>query len=137
MTQNRHYARVPPALAFDAFLRETSRLSREVIAASDSWETYHLGIKLLSLAMGQLSVEADLTDPDEVAVRLYRIWGELTDAVDSPRADPANLPAAAERMRRAAREWTDLPPDDVSRRDEWLTHWVYDECGYARPEGDR
>lgn len=72
-------------------------------------------------------------DVGDVAGGLYLIWGAITDGVDGPRSDEFEE-WAYEAMRRAASEWLSLPLDDEGEREAYIDRWVYDECGYKRPD---
>jgi hypothetical protein len=60
---------------------------------------------------------------------VYLIWGSLTDRVE---LHPEDTDKYHKLMRQAAEEWLDLEDDDARR--EWIDHWVYDVCGYARKD---
>ena len=61
---------------------------------------------------------------------LWLLWGSLTDWVENKPAETAEAEAA---MRRAAREWLELPDDEASWR-PFFDRWIYDEMGYERPK---
>jgi hypothetical protein len=109
------------------FLDETNRLSAAVIAAQ---EPYEAGIELWRLGMVSVSAEGPIGEWGHCT---WLIWGSLTDGIDGPPHTPELKARATDGMRRAAREWLDLPPHDDDARRSYLDRWVYEECGTSVP----
>jgi hypothetical protein len=89
----------------------------------DGDDPYPVGLKAISVAMSRANSESDLLGG------IYLIWGSLTDGVE---LHPEDSPKYLQQMRQAAEEWLDLRDDDARR--QWIDHWVYDVCGYARKD---
>jgi hypothetical protein len=70
------------------------------------------------------------TDSNTIMWPLWLIWGALTDWVEQK---PAEAEQAESSMILAAQEWLSLPETDEAQR-AYFDRWLYDECGYERPQ---
>lgn len=61
---------------------------------------------------------------------LWLLWGALTDWVEQK---PGEKLKAEETMRRAAKEWLELPDGEPAWR-RYFDHWLYSEMGLERPK---
>jgi hypothetical protein len=61
---------------------------------------------------------------------LWLLWGALTDWVEQK---PGERPKAEEAMRRAAKEWLELPDGEPAWR-RYFDYWLYSELGLERPK---
>jgi hypothetical protein len=116
-------------ITLDAIVAEASEKAQQVLDAPDAMAVYRKGLSFASgLILNSVASNAAL---EAVATPLYLIWADLTDAIDAPGAKP-DPTDAAERMRRAAREWL-LVAAFPHARQQYLSRWMYEECGYERP----
>jgi hypothetical protein len=117
-----------PPQTLESYLAESRDLAERLLRAPDDQSVYKIGIDLFHLG-SRNGPEGKVAD--SISGSLHWIWGDLTNSVDAPNADP-DLTRATERMRRAAREWLAVY-DDPGARARYLDHWQYDECGDRRP----
>jgi hypothetical protein len=102
------------------------RVDAEELVAS-SRDPYETGRRIHSKAMSAASGDS----PDaEHCWALWLLWGALTDWVERK---PDERPEAAQSMRRAAKEWLELPNGESGWR-RYFDHWLYSEMGLERPK---
>lgn len=106
----------------DSIWDEIDRLMLQMIDADDP---YQLGLSAMGAAMLG-------TSKSDLQGGVYLIWGSLTDGVELHPEDSAKYLTL---MRQAAEEWLGLKDDEARR--QWIDHWVYDVCGYAREKNAR
>ncbi len=103
----------------------TVRLDAELVAGSA--DPYEIGRHIHSAAMSAAS--GDNADAEH-CWGLWLLWGALTDWVEQK---PDERPKAVESMRRAAKEWLDLPDEESAWR-RYFDRWLYSEMGMERPK---
>lgn len=89
----------------------------------DQIKPYDAGRKIWKASMTQVAHLPDIMHP------LWLIWGSLTDWVEN---HPDQEQKVEVEMRRAAREWLTLTPEDGAARNAYFDRWVYEELGYKR-----
>ncbi|MEU8217972.1 hypothetical protein AB0C47_19610 [Micromonospora taraxaci] len=107
--------------AWSAYLERSRDLAEQILRVDDP---YDLGLQF----MGRM---LDLTDIGEYAVSMYCLWGALTDRVE---LKPDEEDRALAEMARAAREWLAVDHGDSDAIRRYFDYWLYDVCGYERPE---
>ncbi|MBL7259687.1 hypothetical protein [Paractinoplanes lichenicola] len=129
MTAGYHPQTGPPG-----FLAATADQARVVLAAEGPDATYEAGMDFAGLAGRAMGATPKGDYLAEFPVSLSWVWGSLTDEMDAPgRGSPEQDAAAVRHMRQAATEWLEVvnSPDGAAA---YLDRWLYEECGYARPE---
>lgn len=105
----------------DIFLASVENHMRAMLNASTG--AYEAGWAIWKLAFANAPRSLDIAWP------LWLMGGALTDMAE---VDPARQSEAEAMMRRAAREWFDLPAGNVVSRDDYFDRWVHVEMGYER-----
>jgi hypothetical protein len=101
-------------------MRQINTFAERILSADDPHD----------VALELMGALIDFVAGHNVASRMYRIWGELTDWVDF---QEPNEPIARAEMVRAAREWLALDTANDAAVNRYLDYWWYDVCGAARP----
>jgi hypothetical protein len=118
--------------ALDDFLKATRVKAQHVLEAEAGEPTYRAGLDFMGLAMREMSPDL-IADTNDVPMAIYLIWGALTDQWDAPGRSSGERAAAVGDMKRAATEWLSLADSSPGRK-AFLDRWVYEECGYKRPD---
>jgi hypothetical protein len=117
--------------ALDDFLTDTRTRAQHVLDAEEGEPTYRAGLNFMGLAVREMSPDLS-ADTNDLPMALYLIWGALTDGWDAGRTSEERT-AAVGHMKRAATEWLSLANPSPDRK-AFLDRWVYEECGYKRPD---
>ncbi len=118
MTNERRHVETAPQKALAAV-----RLDAELVAGCP--DPYEIGRNIHSAAMSAASGDS----PDaEQCWALWLLWGALTDWVEQR---PDERSEAVKLMRRAAKEWLELPDEEPAWR-RYFDHWLYSEMGMER-----
>ena len=105
-------------------MRQINTFAERIVSADDAHD----------VALELMGALIDFVADNNVASRMYRICGELTDWVDF---QEPNEPIARAEMVRAAREWLALDTAGDAAVNRYLDYWWYDVCGSDRaPERD-
>jgi hypothetical protein len=100
--------------------------AEELVGGSAS--PYERGRDIHSAAMSAASGESPEA---EHCWALWLLWGALTDWVE---LKPDERLMAEDTMRRAAKEWLELPDGEPAWR-RYFDHWLYTEMEMERPKG--
>lgn len=106
----------------------TVRVQAEELAVG-TVSPYAAGREIHSTAMS--AANGDSPDAEQCWA-LWLLWGALTDWVE---LKPDEQSQAEESMRRAAKEWLQLPDGELAWR-RYFDHWLYSEMGMKRPKND-
>jgi hypothetical protein len=114
----------PDPTPHESLTRIRARAEELVAGATDPYEA---GRDIWAAAMAASS--GDSLDGEQCWA-LWLLWGALTDWAEQK---PDEKSQAEESMRRAAKEWLELPDGESAWR-RYFDHWLYSEMRLERPK---